>query len=161
MWQILWPHYAVKVLPLHTAGEAFQQAAAAATAFEDEAARSGWVPGVGCGARNARGGRIHSYVKHALNRFLHAKRLRFACCTPPCSFMHFTPHNCQIHVAAQREVPHNVLPAQFIWRFHMPVAAFMPSLYHCYISFDVADFQGFAVEVCIDRCVSYCLLFIY
>lgn len=62
------------------AGEAFQQAAAAATAFEDEAARSGWVPGVGCGARNAKGGRVHSYVKHALNRFLHAKRLR---CSPP------------------------------------------------------------------------------
>lgn len=82
---ILWPRLSAAYLEARLsqvkpadgpAGERFQKAAAAATAFEDEAARSGWVPGVGCRARNAKKGRIHSYVKHALNRYLHAKRLR-------------------------------------------------------------------------------------
>ncbi len=81
----LWPRLASAYLDARLAaakpgdgaeGEAFQRAAEAATAFEDAASRAGWVPGVGVGARTARRGRIHSYVKHALNRYLHAKRLR-------------------------------------------------------------------------------------
>ena len=63
---------------LHTgAGEAFQSAAAAATEFENAAAAAGWVPGAEPGGGDAAGGRLHSYVKHALNRYLHAKRLRW------------------------------------------------------------------------------------
>lgn len=81
----LWPRLASAYLDARLAGvkpadggagERFQRLAAAATAFEDAAAKAGWVPGVGPGARTARRGRIHSYVKHALNRYLHAKRLR-------------------------------------------------------------------------------------
>ena len=84
---LLWPRLASAYLDARLAGakpadgadgETFQRAAAAATAFEDAAARAGWVPSVGAGARTARRGRIHSYVKHALNRYLHAKRLRSA-----------------------------------------------------------------------------------
>lgn len=62
-------------LPLH-AGEAFQAAATAATDFENSAAAAGWVPGVAPGGGEAVAGRLHSYIKHALNRYLHAKRLR-------------------------------------------------------------------------------------
>ncbi len=65
---------------VHPAGEAFQTAAAAATAFEDAAAAAGWVPGVDPGSGDASGGRLHSYIKHALNRYLHAKRLRCVPC---------------------------------------------------------------------------------
>ena len=63
---------------LCSAGEVFQAVAAAAAAFEDGAAATGWVPGVEPGA-DAGTGRIHAYIKHALNRYLHAKRLRWEC----------------------------------------------------------------------------------
>lgn len=66
-------------------GEAFQAAATAATDFENSAAAAGWVPGAPPGGGGeAVAGRLHSYIKHALNRYLHAKRLRCGFYASPC-----------------------------------------------------------------------------